>query len=114
MEGGGHGGMGGGFGGGGAVHQTNSLAQLISITIDPDSWSDVGGQGSIVQYGDGLLVAKNTQKVHGKIRQLLSMLRESNREQPHGGVGAAGYMPATGVPQVPAGDLPSGGPTPGF
>lgn len=113
MEGGGTGGM-GGFGGG-AIHQTNSLAQLISITIDPDSWSDQGGQGSIVQYGDGLLVAKNTQKVHGKIRQLLTMLRESNREQPPGigGGGGTYYAPATTVPQIPSGDLPPGAALPG-
>jgi hypothetical protein len=90
------GGMAGGFGGGvlnAAKHETNSLAELIAITVDPDTWSDVGGAGSIVQYGDGLLVAKNTQKVHGKIRELLKMLRESQREQSSGpGVGG-GYAP---------------------
>jgi len=113
MEGGGFGGMGGH---GGAVHQTNSLAQLIAITIDPDSWSDVGGPGSIVQYGDGLLVAKNTQKVHGKIRQLLTMLRESNRERPAGAGGGGGtyYAPATAVPQIPSGDHPPGVALPGL
>ena len=102
------GGMGGGMGGGGgpaSIHQTNSLAQLVAITIDPDSWSDAGGPGSIVQYGDGLLVAKNTQKVHGKIRELLRMLRESNRIQPPGG--GAGYhapasVPGTGTPSLPS------------
>jgi hypothetical protein len=98
----------GGMGGGGTVHQTNSLAQLIAITVDPDSWSDVGGPGSIVQYGDGLLVAKNTQKVHGKIRQLLTMLRESNREQGPGAAGGGVYIPSTSSQGGPPPENPAG------
>ena len=72
------GGMGGGFGGGPAiVRETDSLAQLIAVTIDPASWDSSGGNGSIVQYRE-LLVVKNSQTVHGKIKVLLDMLRTSS------------------------------------
>src|SRR5262249_32969979 len=107
------GGMGGGgFGGvgGGGVPQRSRLPRLIPITIAPDSWSEMGGSGSIVQYGDGLLVAKNTQKVHEKIRQLLTMLRESNREQGPGGVGGGGGVFAPSTSSLGG---PPSGPPPG-
>ncbi len=80
------GGMGGGFGGGPIViRETDSLAQLIAVTIDPSSWDSSGGNGSIVQYRE-LLVVKNSQSVHGKIKVLLDMLRTSSA----GGVPAPG------------------------
>jgi hypothetical protein len=83
---GGAGGMGGGFGGGPAViRETDSLADLIAMTIDPASWDSAGGNGSVVQYRE-LLVVKNSQTVHGKIKVLLDMLRTSSA----GGAPAAG------------------------
>jgi hypothetical protein len=77
--GGGMGGGGGGFFGGAptaVIRETDSLADLIAATIDPESWDEAGGPGSIVQYRE-LLVVKNSQTVHGKIKVLLEMLRTS-------------------------------------
>jgi general secretion pathway protein D len=73
-------GMGGGVGWG-AIRQTHSLAQVIATTIDPESWDMAGGNGSVVQYHE-LLVVKNSQAVHGKIKALLEMMRASAREIP--------------------------------
>jgi hypothetical protein len=74
------GGMGGGLGGL-IVRHTESLAEVIATTIDPDSWDSQGGNGSVVQYHD-LLVVKNSQTVHGKIKALLEMMRASARSEP--------------------------------
>ncbi len=90
---GGPGAMMGGMGGGGtmAIRQTHSLAELVATTIDPDSWDDAGGNGSIVQYHE-LLVVKNSQTVHGKIKALLEMMRASARGEP--GAAAPAATPA--------------------
>ena len=93
--GGGTGGGGGGFFGGGAtpIRETDSLAELIASTIDPESWDEAGGSGSIVQYRE-LLVVKNSQTVHGKIKVLLEMLRTS--------AAAGAPVPAGKAPQARA------------
>ena len=92
-------GMGGGMfmGGFPATRETRSLAVLIATTIDPDSWTSVagdltGGQGSIVQYHE-LLVVKNSQTVHGKIKALLEMMRTSAKSVP-GALPPGGPAPA--------------------
>ena len=96
-------GMGPGVGRAG-IRQTDSLAQVIATTIDPESWDTNGGNGSVVQYHE-LLVVKNSQAVHGKIKALLEMMRASAREIP--GEGAeAGPLEAppadAGAPAVPS------------
>lgn len=87
------GGQGMGPGAVGALRATSSLAELIAETIDPESWAPEGN-GSIVQYHE-LLVVKNSQAVHSKIKALLEMMRTSAREpgaapagRPAGGAGA--------------------------
>lgn len=107
---GGMGGMGGGMGGGNAIRETNSLAELIATTIDPASWDGEGGHGSIIQYQE-LLVVKNSQTVHGKIRALLEMMRETAQRPPGSTAGApAGMnMPAAGPGAAP-GAMPPGAP----
>jgi hypothetical protein len=104
---GGMGGMGGMMGGGGGrVHGvTNSLAHVIAMTIDSDSWEDGpgNGSGSIVQYHE-LLVVKNSQTVHSKIKALLEMMRASAREIPGDEIGEA----ATGDARAPAGGAGAG------
>ncbi len=102
MGGGGMGMGGGGMGGGmagGPLRRTHSLAHVIAATIDQESWQPEGS-GSIVQYHD-LLVVKNNQAVHEKIRSLLEMMRTSMRENPpeNSGDGApAGKAPAAKAP----------------
>jgi hypothetical protein len=88
------------------IRQTPSLAQVIATTIDPASWDNNGGNGSIVQYHE-LLVVKNSQAVHGKIKALLEMMRASAREasEEPGEAGAPPQAPAAGAAGVP--DRPS-------
>ncbi|MGE5192359.1 MAG: permease prefix domain 1-containing protein [Deltaproteobacteria bacterium] len=110
-------GMGGempGGGGGGAgrwagIGQTHSLAQVIATTIDPESWDSNGGNGSVVQYHE-LLVVKNSQAVHGKIKALLEMMRASAREIPAEGEGGRWQPEAPGAGAGgPAGPAPRPG-----
>ena len=87
----GAGGLGGGLGGLSAIRQTDSLAELIATTIDPNSWENGEGPGaslgSIIQYHE-FLVVKNSQTVHGKIKALLEMMRTS--ANPRGATAPAG------------------------
>ena len=92
------GGMGGGFGGGGRGGaggggmagrgvvgglDFNSLMNLISTTIQPDSWEDLSGPGSMMPYRiTHSLVVRQTWAVHRQILQLLRDLREAKRLAP--------------------------------
>jgi len=54
----------------------DTLVSLISTTVAPDSWAEVGGAASIRQYETTLsLVIRQTQKVHEEIADLLDQLR---------------------------------------
>jgi hypothetical protein len=57
------------------VH-AQALIQLIVTNVEPDSWSEMGGPGSISAY-HGLIVATQTAQVHKKIERVLDMLREA-------------------------------------
>jgi hypothetical protein len=85
------GGLGGGMGGLPAIRETDSLAELIATTIDPVSWDCGGGNGSIIQYHE-LLVVKNSQTVHGKIKALLEMMR-TTASRPRGAAAPGGSAP---------------------
>jgi len=53
-----------------------SLIELITQTIAPESWQDAGGAGTIQQFPGNLsLVISQTQEVHDQIRDLLQQLR---------------------------------------
>jgi general secretion pathway protein D len=68
--------------GGGVIADFDSLIDLITTTIDPDSWEDVGGPGTIAEFATNLsLVISQTQEVHDKIDRLLTQLREIQDEQ---------------------------------
>ncbi|HEX7379928.1 MAG TPA: hypothetical protein VF278_22585 [Pirellulales bacterium] len=65
----------GGLGGG---HQADyeTLIELITTTVAPTTWDDVGGPGSIQQFPGNLsLVISQTQEVHEEIADLLEQLR---------------------------------------
>ena len=67
-------GMGGMGGASGADFDT--LINLISSTVAPNSWDDVGGPGSMAPFEGNLsLVISNTQEVHDEIVDLLEQLR---------------------------------------
>jgi hypothetical protein len=82
------GGAGGGFSySGGPVDQSSgpltehdlradNLMNLIMENIDPNTWDDVGGVGSISEY-NGLFVVTQTTQTHKKVERVLDMLREA-------------------------------------
>ncbi len=62
--------------GGGVQADFDSLIELITTTIAPESWVDVGGPGSIKEFATNLsLVVSQTQDVHEQIADLLQQLR---------------------------------------
>ena len=62
--------------GGGPQADFDSLIELITTTIEPDTWDEVGGEGSIAPFETNLsLVITQTQEVHEKIVDLLRQLR---------------------------------------
>ena len=75
------GGLGGGLDtpglhGGGVMADFNSLINLITTTVQPDSWEELSGPGSVMPYRTTLsLVIRQTQAVHEEIADLLGQLR---------------------------------------
>jgi general secretion pathway protein D len=62
--------------GGGTQADFDTLIDLITTTIEPDSWEDVGGPGAIDGFPTNLsLVVSQTQDVHERIADLLEQLR---------------------------------------
>jgi general secretion pathway protein D len=54
----------------------DSLTELITSTIAPQTWQEVGGPGSIAGYENNLsLVVSQTQEVHEQLADLLEQLR---------------------------------------
>jgi general secretion pathway protein D len=62
--------------GGGAQADFDSLIELITSTVRPTTWDDVGGPGSIAPFETNLsLVVSQTQEVHEELADLLEQLR---------------------------------------
>ncbi|HUT92767.1 MAG TPA: hypothetical protein VMY37_24955 [Thermoguttaceae bacterium] len=53
----------------------DELIEAITSTIEPESWDDVGGSGSIAPLGNALLIS-NEEHVHEQIGTLLDSFRE--------------------------------------
>ena len=61
---------------GGVQADFNSLMNLITTTVQPDSWEELSGPGSVMPYRTTLsLVIRQTQAVHEEIADLLGQLR---------------------------------------
>ncbi len=61
---------------GGSQPDFDTLIELITSTVAPESWDEVGGPGTLAQYDGNLsLVVSNTQEVHEQIVGLLEQLR---------------------------------------
>ena len=71
---------------GGAVADYDSMIELITSTIQPESWDEVGGPGSIAPgtfLGTETLVISQNYQVHHKIAGLLEDLRKvAGKKQP--------------------------------
>ena len=62
--------------GGGAQADFDSLIELITSTVKPQTWDEVGGPGSIAPFETNLsVVVSQTQDVHEEIVDLLEQLR---------------------------------------
>lgn len=60
----------------------NALSKLIVSTVQPNSWSEVGGWGVIQAYEvNSTLVIRNTKDVHEQILRLLELLRDIRVER---------------------------------
>jgi hypothetical protein len=68
-----------------------ALIELITSTVDPTSWEEVGGSASIRQYRGALVIAQ-TYQGQRKVEKLLQGLRDALAEQP---APAGGPEPAT-------------------
>ncbi len=76
-----------GMGGGSAVQSPkpigsgteagfDALIETITGVVGPDTWSEIGGQGTIDRHSSTLsLIVRQTQAVHQEIRDLLEQLR---------------------------------------
>jgi len=54
----------------------DEIQTLIQETVEPDSWTDVGGQASVRVWNDRVLIITQTPKGHEEIRSLLKQLRD--------------------------------------
>ena len=83
------GGLGGSLGGGGFGGErgpqrplstedlkAEQLMDIVITAVEPDSWSDMGGPGTIGQY-NGLLVVSQSARTHTKVEKVLDMLRDA-------------------------------------
>jgi hypothetical protein len=101
------GGLGGPMGGGPIPRTEEEIAaqrlmSLITTAVKPDSWSEMGGFGTISEYR-GLIVINHNARTHKEVENVLKMLREAAGLPPGGPEG--GLM---GGP-MPRGAKPGGG-----
>ena len=65
----------------GQANEFDELADAIQRTVEPDTWDDSGGTGSVAPLqGSGSVVILQTYDVHTKILQLLRTLREAKQK----------------------------------
>ena len=65
-----------GQGGGSGQADFESLITLITTTIQPDTWDELGGEGRVAEFETNMsLVVSQTQEVHEEIADLLEQLR---------------------------------------
>jgi type II secretory pathway component GspD/PulD (secretin) len=57
--------------------RASNLVLLIQETVEPDSWYDVGGEGSITIYENKKLIVHQTREIHEEIEKLLKEMRKS-------------------------------------
>ncbi|QDU27273.1 hypothetical protein ETAA8_23600 [Anatilimnocola aggregata] len=82
------------------THDYDALIDLITSTIEPDSWQDVGGPGSISAFENSCcLVFSQRRDIHQRVAALLTTLRKAKTVQ--------GIAPAAPVPSKASTGLPS-------
>ena len=63
------------------LQKITDLMLLIRGTVAPDTWDDVGGEGTVTSYSSRLLSIRQTAEVHNQIAALLEELRKSQGYQ---------------------------------
>jgi hypothetical protein len=64
------------------VPDYDSLIDLITTSVAPESWADVGGPGSIKEFDNScVLVVSQSRRVHREIEELLATLRRAKQFQ---------------------------------
>jgi hypothetical protein len=79
----------------------DSLIELITSTVQPQTWDVVGGPGSIAPMavrGEDVIVLSQTQDVHDEIEALLGRLRSFDKDKSRDG-----ELPVRARPEVPSG-----------
>lgn len=68
--------------GGSVAMDFDSLINIVTTTIEPDSWQDVGGPGSISGHENSrTLVISTRRDIHQKIAGMLNTIRRAKRLQ---------------------------------
>lgn len=52
------------------------LMNLLTTTVQPETWTEAGGTGSIAEF-EGLIVVRQSAKIHKEVEKVLTMLREA-------------------------------------
>lgn len=63
------------------IERMDALILLVQDTVMPDSWFDVGGEGTITSYGAKLLSVRQTAETHNQINELFTELRKAHGYQ---------------------------------
>ena len=51
----------------------DDLVAVLTTTVTPETWEDVGGPGGVEEY-NGLLVVSQTNENHEKVEKLLNVM----------------------------------------
>ena len=60
-----------------AALRSEALVTLIQESVEPDTWYDAGGEGTITIHENKKLIVLQTRKVHNEIEKLLRELRKA-------------------------------------
>lgn len=63
------------------IYDADTLIDLITSTVAPDSWTDNGGSGSMSVFR-GLLVVSQSDDLHDELNLMLRQLRAGEQSQP--------------------------------
>lgn len=63
----------------GPTKDFDSLIEIVTSVIPPDSWDDVGGPGAIDSFRSGLLIVSQTHEVHELLKDFLNELHRAMR-----------------------------------
>ncbi|MEZ6119038.1 MAG: sigma-70 family RNA polymerase sigma factor [Pirellulaceae bacterium] len=64
----------------------NHLIGMLTATVEPDSWDELGGEGSMQPVNNGLMVS-NTCEVHDQIEEVLQQIQTFIRQNPEASAG---------------------------